>query len=103
MISMAVGDKITIQKMEDGEWVDYAHPRIIQANKTKSTEYVTAGGEQNAAHVTFRVRFVKKLMPIETDMPSYRIVWHGTHFDIRGYDDYMYQHRTVNLAGVSYG
>lgn len=101
---MAVGDKIVIEKMgDDGEWGTYAVSHAVSINKTKSSEYVTAGGEQNAAYVTFRLRYVKPLQAIETDMPSYRIIWRGIKFDIRGYDDYKYQHRVVNIAGVSYG
>jgi head-tail adaptor len=101
---MSVGDPFTIEKMdENGDWSPYFKGHLLQTNKTKSSEYVEAAGEQSTASVTFRLRWHKKLEPIEYDMPSYRLKWHGHAFDVRGYDDYMYQHRTVNIRGVSYG
>lgn len=101
---MSVGDPFVIEKMDgDGEWSTYFKGHCLQVNKTKSSEYVEAAGEQSTASVTFRVRWHKALEPIEFDTPSYRIIWRGRTFDVRGYDDYMYQHRTVNLKGVSYG
>lgn len=102
---MSVGDPITIQVLntETGEWGVYQKLHCLSVNKTRSSEYVTAGGEQNAAYVTFRVRWNRGLGRIEYDMPSYRILWRGAIFDVRGYDDFKYQHRTVDLAGVSYG
>ena len=101
---MSVGDPITIEKQgQDGAWEPYLRLHCLNVNKTRSSEYVAAGGEQNAAHVTFRVRWSKKLSDIEFDTPSYRIVWRGKTFDVRGYDDFQYQHRRVDLMGVSYG
>lgn len=102
---MSVGDLIVIERIDvenGGEWAEYLRLHCLNVNKTRSTEYVAAGGEQNAAYVTFRVRWLKKLEPIEFDTPSYRIKWRGRTFDIRGYDDYQYQHRRVDLMGVSY-
>lgn len=100
---MSVGDPITIEKLDDnGEWQEYASIHAMKVNKTKSSEYVSAGGEQMAARVTFRVRFNSLLAPIEYDAPSYRLIWRGNTFDIRGYDDFMYQHRNVDLHCESY-
>lgn len=101
---MSVGDPITIEKMgEDGRWKKHMILHCLNVNKTRSSEYVAAGGEQNAAYVTFRVRWNKLLSEIEFDTPSYRIIWRGKTFDVRGYDDYQYQHKRVDLMGVSYG
>lgn len=102
---MTVGESIEIQKrdQETGGWSTYYRARLVQANKNRSTESVLAGGEQDSEHVTFRLRWVKALEPIEFDKPNYRVVWHGGYFDIRGYDDYMYQHRKVDLRCASYG
>lgn len=101
---MSIGDPIVIQKQsDDGKWDDYLKAHLLQANKTRSKEYAAAGGEQNEARVTFRMRWVPKAAEIEFDMPRYRIMWRGHVYDVRGYDDYMYQHRKVDLVGVSHG
>ena len=101
---MSVGDRIVIQKQSDeGKWEDYIRTYLLQANKTRSKEYAAAGGEQNEARVTFRLRWVPPIAEIEFDMPRYRILWRGHVYDVRGYDDYMYQHRKVDLAGVAHG
>lgn len=101
---MSVGDLITIEKLgADGVWKRHMILHCLNVNKTRSSEYVAAGGEQNAAYVTFRVRWNKILSEIEFDTPSYRIIWRGRTFDVRGYDDYQYQRKRVDLMGVSYG
>lgn len=101
---MAVGDPIKVLKLDDNyELKPYMVIHILKANKTKSTETYEAGGEQNAAYVTFTIRWNKMLSPIEFNMPDYRVVWHGQEFDVIGYDDFMYQHRKVNLSCRSLG
>ena len=101
---MSVGDPIVIERSEDGiDWQPWMTLHCPNVNKTRSTEYVEAGGEQNASYVTFRVRWNRRLPEVEADTTRHRIVWRGRVFDIRGYDDYQYQHRKVDLAGVSYG
>ena len=49
------------------------------------------------------MRWTRGTPAVEADTTRHRIVWRGRVFDIRGYDDYQYQHRKVDLAGVSYG
>ena len=63
---MARGDLIEIQhRNADGEWERYGCIRIIQANKTKSTESVSASREVSAQRVTFRVAWHRQLEAIE--------------------------------------
>ena len=101
---MSIGDPVVIQRQsDDGEWGDYLKTYLLQANKTRSKEYAAAGGEQNEARVTFRMRWVPPLSDVEFDMPRYRIVWRDRTYDVRGYDDFMYQHRKVDLVGVAHG
>lgn len=98
------GETIQVERMSDeGTWLPHLRMHLLQANKTSSDECAAAGGEQNSAAVTFRVRWNEFLPDIELDMPRYRIIWRGAVFDIRGYDDYMYQHINVDLAGVAHG
>lgn len=97
-------DRIEIIRIDDdGSKRTHAVARCVDVNRTRSTEFVESGGEQNAQHVTFRVRWSKRVSEIEYDMPRFRIVYRGVEFDVRGYDDYHYQHRNVDLVGVSYG
>lgn len=97
-------DRIEIVRIDDdGNMATHAISRCVDVNRTRSTEFAESGGERNAQYVTFRVRWSKRISEIEFDMPRYRIVWRGVEFDVRGYDDYHYQHRTVDLTGVSYG
>lgn len=101
---MARGDLIEIQRRNgDGEWDRYGRVRLIQANKTKSREIVAASRESSAQSVTFRVAWHRQLEAIEHDTDCFRILWRGVMWDIQGYDDYMYQHVTVDLEAVSYG
>ena len=101
---MPIGDPIEILVLnEEDELVTYYKGHVLKTNKTKSTEYVEAGGEQSSAYVTFTLRWHKLLEPIEFDMPLYRLKWRGNLFDIIGFDDFMYQHRTVDLSCISVG
>lgn len=95
---------ITIQQVDEitEDWVNAfkVHARI---NKTKSdTEYLSAGAVQGKRFLTFEVRYFKALEDISFNTESYRIVYDGTPFNIVDYDDFMLQHKTVKLLGVSY-
>ena len=95
---------ITIQQLnestEDWEDVFKVHARI---NKAKSdNEYLNAGAVQNKKNLTFEVRYFKALEDISLNTQIYRIVYQGVPFNVVDYDDFMLQHKTVKLLGVSY-
>ena len=95
---------IVIQKIDEltEEWADVfmVHATI---NKTRSdNEYLSAGAIQAKKNLTFEVRYFKALEDISLNLQSYRIVYQGVPFDIEDYDDFMLQHKTVKLLGVSY-
>jgi SPP1 family predicted phage head-tail adaptor len=95
---------ITIQKIDEltEEWVDVykVHARI---NKAKSdTEYLNAGAVKGKRNLTFEVRYFKALEDISYNTERYQVVYQGIPFNIVDYDDFMLQHKTVKLLGVSY-
>ena len=76
---MAIGDPVEIQKLDDdNELSTYMKTHALKINKTRSSEFFEVGGEQVYAYITFFVR-------------------HNQMFDIVGYDDYMEQHRIIEL------
>lgn len=94
---------ITIQKINEAEdWEDVfkVHASI---NKTKSDdEYLNAGAVQGKRNLTFEVRYFKALEEISYNTQLYRILYQGVPFNIKDYDDFMLQHKTVKFLGVSY-
>lgn len=101
---MSIGDPLRIDRMgESGEWEEYLSLHALNVNKMWSREGYGGGGEQDSETVVFRVRWCRALEDVEFDKPSYSIVWKGRRFDIRGYDDYQFQHRRVDLEAVSHG
>lgn len=72
-------------------------------NKSKSdNEYLSAGAIQAKRNLTFEVRYFKGLEDISYHLQNYRIVYQGVPFNIVDFDDFMLQHKTVKLLGVSY-
>ncbi|MCI8425652.1 MAG: head-tail adaptor protein [Adlercreutzia sp.] len=101
---MTRGDKVLIEHVTaEGAWEPYAALTALQVNGGRESGRDAAGTEQASKAVTFRVRWNRLLPPVEFRPQRYRIVWRGQTFAITGYDDYMYQHRTVDLKGESYG
>ena len=95
---------IKIQKINEltEDWDDLfsVHARI---NKAKSnSEYLNAGAVQSKASLTFEIRWFSELKKISLDTQSYRILYDGVAYNITDYDDFMIQHKTVKLLGVSY-
>lgn len=94
---------ITIQKINEAEdWEDVfkVHASI---NKAKSDdEYLNAGAVQGKRNLTFEVRYFKALEEISYNTQLYRILYQGVPFNIKDYDDFMLQHKTVKFLGVSY-
>jgi SPP1 family predicted phage head-tail adaptor len=95
---------IIIQKVDEDteKWTDSykAHARV---NKSGGSEYLGAGANQSTSTRVFELRYFKDLEAIDADRGSYRIVYRGQWYNITDYDDYLEQHKTVKLLGVSYG
>ena len=95
---------ILIQKVNEltEEWEDVfkLHARI---NKTKSDdEYLSAGAIQGKKNLTFEVRYFKDLEDISLNTQLYRILYMNIPYDVKDYDDFMLEHKTVKLLGESY-
>ena len=96
---------ITIQRINDTSaetWEDVfsVHAKV---NKAKSDdEYLSAGASQAKKNIVFEVRYFAALEDISLNLQRYRIIYQGIPYDIGDYDDFMLQHKTVKLLGVSY-
>jgi len=95
---------IVIQKIDEitEQWTDCfkLHAKI---NKSKTdNEYLNAGAVQGKRTLTFEVRYFAELEVISFDTQGYRILYNNVPFNIKDFDDYMLQHKTVKLVGVSY-
>lgn len=95
---------IVIQKIDEAteSWVDVfkLHASI---NKSKSdNEYLSAGAIQVKKNLTFEVRYFADIEAVGLNLQAYRIVYQGIPYDLKDYDDFMLQHQTVKLLGVSY-
>lgn len=72
-------------------------------NKAKpNSEYLNAGAIQSKRALTFEIRYFKALEDIALYTQSYRVLFDGTPYNIEDYDDYMLEHKTVKMLGVSY-
>lgn len=96
---------LTIQRMDPDteEWTDHLQLHALQVNKTGAGESFNAGAEQYHPRLTFRLRWCKALEDMRYNTQEHRIIYRGHMFNIQDYDDYMEQHKTVNLVGVAYG
>lgn len=95
---------ISIQRINEltETWEDLytVHASI---NKAKDdSEYLNAGAIQAKRSLTFEVRYFADLEDISLNTQSYRILFQGVPYNIESYDDYMLQHKSVKLLGVSY-
>lgn len=101
---MVYDKPITIQRInEDTEkWEDLysLHARV---NKSNGSEYLGAGANQSKSNRVFEVRYFKDLEDIDDNRGIYRLVYRGKLYNITDYDDYLEQHKTIKLLGVSYG
>lgn len=101
---MPIGDPVEVFRLnDDNELEPYWKGHLLKSNKTRSKATFEAGGEQDSACVTFTVRWCPLISEIEFDMSSFRVVWRGKTFDVIGYDDFMYQHRKVDISCRSLG
>ena len=95
---------IAIQKINETteQWEDVfqVHASI---NKAKSdNEYLNGGAIQGKRNLVFEMRYFTDIEDISFNIQSYRVVYQGVPYDITDYDDFMMQHKTVKLMGVSY-
>lgn len=95
---------IVIQKIDEDteKWSDVykVHASI---NKTRDdNEYLRAGAIQAKRKLTFEMRYFAALDDICLNTQSYRVVYQGIPYNIEDFDDYMLQHKTVKISGVSY-
>ena len=88
---------------EDTEtWIDKftLHARV---NKSGGSEYLSAGAVQSRSNRVFEVRYFPEIEDIDDNRDMYRILYRDRTYNITDYDDYLEQHKTVKLLGVSYG
>lgn len=72
-------------------------------NKAQSnSEYLNAGAIQSKRALMFEIRYFKALEAIAINTQNYRILFDNIPFNIKDYDDYLLQHKTVKMLGVSY-
>lgn len=91
--------KIKGESMEEWEDVFKIHASI---NKAKANdEYLNGGAIQQRISLVFEVRYFADLEDISFDTQSYRVLYRGVVFNIEDYDDFMMQHKTVKLLGIS--
>ena len=95
---------ITIQKTNEltEKWEDVFKVHACINKASTDNEYLNAGAIQSKRNLTFEIRYFKALEDISFNTQMYRIVYHGVPFDVKDYDDFMLQHKTVKLLGSSY-
>ena len=103
---MVYDKPIIIQKINEDteEWEDlFDKPLHAKVNKSGGSEYLNAGANQSKSNRVFEVRYFKELEDIDDNRGLYRILYRDKPYNITDYDDYLEQHKTVKLLGVSYG
>lgn len=103
---MVYDKPIVIQKINEDteEWEDlFDKPLHAKVNKSGGSEYLNAGANQSKSNRVFEVRYFKALEDIDDNRGLYRILYRDKPYNITDYDDYLEQHKTVKLLGVSYG
>lgn len=99
---MVFDKPIEIQKInENTEKWDNVYSLHARVNKSKGTEYLGAGANQSQSTRVFEVRYFKGIENIDYSRGLYRIVYRGYVYNLVDYDDYLEQHKTVKLLGVS--
>lgn len=96
---------ITIEKFDEQkeEWEIFLPTLHARINKTTvNNEYLSAGAVQAKRTLTFDLRYCPPLKEVGYNTQIYRILYDGMHFNIKDYDDYMENHTTIRLMGVSY-
>lgn len=95
---------IVIQRRDEvtEDWEDVFRLHAFINKAKQNDEYLNAGSERSNLSIVFEVRYFRQLELIGLNTQLYRIVYNGTPFDIKDYDDFMFKHKTVKLLGVSY-
>ena len=95
---------IVIQKRDEitEDWTTVFTPHA-KINKGKSDdEYLSAGAVQGKRTLVFEVRYFKALEDISYNTQLYRIIYRDVPYNIKDFDDFMLEHKTVKMLGVSY-
>lgn len=101
---MVYDKPIAIQKRnEDTELWEDLYTLHARVNKSGGSEYLGAGAVQSQTTKVFEIRYFRALEDIDASRDLYRIVYRDRTYNIQDYDDYLEQHKTVKLMGVSYG
>ena len=95
---------ITIQRLNSKEkrWEDLNKVHASNNKAKTDNEYLNAGAIRSKKNLTFEVRYFADLEDISLNLQMYRILYRKVPYDIKDYDDFMLQHKTVKLLGVSY-
>lgn len=94
---------IQAQDPDTEDWADLLHLHALKVNKTGGGEVFAAGAEQFHPRLTFEVRWSRVLEDVVHSPQVHRISYRGRFYNIKDYDDYMEEHRTVRLVGEAYG
>lgn len=87
---------------DTGDWEEWMTLRSLQQNSGRTQEYQSSSQGRTASWVTFRFRWNPELAKVDTRTDGVRMRWRGTLYNVKSYDDYMFQHRTVDVEGASY-
>lgn len=95
---------IVVQMQDDNEkWGDKWILHARKVNKTGGGQAYNAGADQYKTTLTFEVPYFKDLEDMRYSPQLYRILYRGHSFKLVDWDDFMEEHRTVNLVGEAYG
>ena len=87
---------------DDGQWIDRWRLHARRVNKSGGGQGYTAAADQYRTRLTFDVAYFMALEAMRFAPQLYRIVYRGHTFKIVDWDDYMEQHRIVQLVGEAY-
>lgn len=92
---------IQVQDFETEKWTDAlkVHARV---NKSTGSTANTAGTDTYKVKLKFSMRYMKAIEDIAYNPQPYRIMYRGRYFKVTDYDDYMEEHREVNMVGEYY-
>lgn len=94
---------VEIQDPDTEEWSFYMKATARKVNRTGGSEGFGAGVGQFHRRLTFNFPYMAAWRKVMDNPQIYRIVYNGRPYNIVDADDYMEQHRELNLVGVAYG
>jgi SPP1 family predicted phage head-tail adaptor len=88
------------QDVDTEEWSHYTrvHANI---NKSRGSEYLSAGAIQSQRQLVFDIRWNPKIKKIVDNTQLYRIYYDGSYFDIVDTDNFKESKYEIRLLGVS--